>query len=268
MDANGTGGNQYIRTVRERQQRYRTAPAAGAPAAAAGDAPPWAQELLGGAAGAVDDLVDRGPRVPNAQQAGIEAMRRAEATDGSAPPWVRELLASGPVGAAGGTPGASAGYSGPPQTDEVWPVAGRKWGDVLNPFGGTQYRNPGATVALPSSNVGADLRADYGAPVVAPVSGTVVEVFDAPDERDRNANHGWGGMTLLRGDNGDFYRLSHAKPGSITTRPGQRVQQGQRLQAVGLSGNTSSRPTWTPRSSPARDSSKTSRRGLAGAAVP
>ena len=74
--------------------------------------------------------------------------------------------------------------------------------------------------------------------MVAPVSGTVVEIYDAPDERDRNANHGWGGMTLLRGDNGYFYRLSHARPGSIAARPGQRVAQGQRLQEVGLSGNT------------------------------
>ena len=86
--------------------------------------------------------------------------------------------------------------------------------------------------------MGADLRGKYGATVVAPVSGTVLEVFDAPDERDRNANHGWGGMTLLRGDDGYTYRLSHAQPGSVRSRPGQRVEAGQPLQAIGLSGNT------------------------------
>jgi murein DD-endopeptidase MepM/ murein hydrolase activator NlpD len=230
VDANGTGGNQYIRTVRERQQRYRDTGPGGAtgPAVATGDAPPW-----------VRDLVDRGPPVTNPQQAGIEAMRAREQTDGSAPPWVRELLSTGSVGAAGARPAAGvAGYQGPAQTDEIWPVAGQRWGAVNNPFGAGQSRAAGTSVALPAQNVGADLTARYGAPVVAPVSGTVVETFDAPDERDRNANHGWGGMTLLRGDNGYYYRLSHAQPGSIATRPGQRVAQGQRLQNVGLSGNT------------------------------
>jgi hypothetical protein len=45
-------------------------------------------------------------------------------------------------------------------------------------------------------------------------------------------------MTLLKGDNGYFYRLSHAQPGSVSARPGQRVEQGQYLQRVGVSGNT------------------------------
>lgn len=187
------------------------------------DAPPW-----------VSDLVDRGPREPDPVGRGIETMRAGETRDPAAPPWVRELLATGSVGAAGG----AADYRGAPQTDEIWPVAGQRRGAVNNPFGAGQSRAAGTTVELPSQNVGADLTARYGDAVVAPVSGTVVEVFDAPDERDRNANHGWGGMTLLRGDNGYFYRLSHAQPGSIATRPGQRVQQGQVLQRVGTSGNT------------------------------
>ena len=120
----------------------------------------------------------------------------------------------------------------------VWPVAGQTLGEVNNPFGAGQARAAGTSVPLPSKNVGADLRGEYGATVVAPVCGTVVEVFDAPDERDENANHGWGGMTLLRGDNGYIYRLTHAQPGSVRSRPGQRVEHGQRLQEVGLSGNT------------------------------
>ena len=184
-----------------------------APAAASGDDPAWYRQYVAehGRSGA------------------------QPATDEGDPQWYRDAVASGSVGAARGS---SAGYEGPAQTDEIWPVAGQRWGQVNNPFGGQQARSAGATVALPSSNVGADLTASYGAPVVAPVSGTVVEVFDAPDERDRNANHGWGGMTLLRGDNGYYYRLSHAQPGSVATRPGQRVQQGQLLQRVGVSGNT------------------------------
>jgi murein DD-endopeptidase MepM/ murein hydrolase activator NlpD len=204
----------------------------GGPASAGGgppptDAPPW-----------VRDLVDRGPPATTPAQTGIAAMQGAEASD--APPWARELLMSGgsAPGAPSRTSGATAGYGGPPQTDEIWPVAGQRWGAVNNRFGAGQARASGTTVALPSSNVGADLTGAYGTPVVAPVSGTIVETFDAPDERDRNANHGWGGMTLLRGDNGYFYRLSHARPGSVATRPGQRVQQGQRLQDIGTSGNT------------------------------
>ena len=201
----------------------RNAPrATSAPAAAAsgGDLPPW-----------VRDLVDRGEAGadPNPARSGIDAMRQAEAGGPNATPWLRDALANSP---------APGGYRGPAQTDEIWPVAGQAWGRVNNPFGGAQARSAGATVALQPYNTGADLTASYGAPVVAPVSGTIEEVFDAPDERDRNANHGWGGMTLLRGDNGYYYRLSHAQPGSIATRPGQRVQQGQRLQNVGVSGNT------------------------------
>ena len=120
---------------------------------------------------------------------------------------------------------------------QVWPVAGHRWGQVNNPFGGTQARSAGATVALPSSNVGADLTAEYGADVVAPVSGTVVEAFDAPNETDRNLNRGWGGSVVLRGDNGYTYRLSHLQPG-LRVRPGMRVARGQQLGDVGVSGNT------------------------------
>jgi murein DD-endopeptidase MepM/ murein hydrolase activator NlpD len=216
-------------------------------AAPAGEAPPWVQDLLssgyGGTPGAAD-LVDRGPVVPNAVQTGVDAMRAGEQVDPNAPPWVRELLSSG-AGATGSPgspsrsapPRAGAGYDGPPQTDEVWPVAGHKWGQVNNPFGGVQSRSAGATVALPSRNVGADLTAGYGEEVVAPVSGTVVDAFDAPNETDRNLNHGWGGSVVLQGDNGFTYRLSHLQPG-LRVRPGMRVARGQQVGAVGVSGNT------------------------------
>ena len=54
VDAKGTGGNQYIRTVRERQQRY--AAAAGPPAVGPGAVPSAAPPALGGHAGAPDWL--------------------------------------------------------------------------------------------------------------------------------------------------------------------------------------------------------------------
>jgi len=159
-----------------------------------------------------------------------------------APDWLQQSWAAG--GSFGKALGGAAqtvrqGVQG--LTDAagaVWPVAGQRPGQVNNPFGGAQSRAAGATVPLPSSNVGADLTARYGADVVAPVSGTVLQVYDAPNETDRNLNSGWGGMTLLRGDDGYTYRLSHAKPGSLGVRPGQRVTAGQYLQQIGVSGNS------------------------------
>lgn len=193
------------------------------------NAEPWARDLLAsaGTAPTVSPTVSPTPPSPslNASPAG-----------GSGEPWADDLLR-----AAQGVDRSvtnARGYEGPAQTDEIWPVAGQQWGRVNNPFGGNQARSAGATVALPAYNTGADLTAAYGAPVLAPVSGVIEETFDAPNESDRNLNHGWGGMTLLRGDNGYYYRLSHAKPGSVRVRPGQRVAQGEQLEQVGVSGNT------------------------------
>lgn len=262
VDANGTGGNQYIRTVRQRQQQYRgltdVSPgrigsdliiAGGAP----NGAPPWVTDLLASEGtpqstqgtpslnAQTDDLVDRGPRVADPQAQGVAAMRAGE--DKTAPPWVRDLLSSDPSAfneggrKVGGTSGTVGGYEGPAQTDEVWPVAGHKWGQVNNPFGGTQARSAGSTVALPAYNTGADLTGSYGDDVVAPVSGTVIETFDAPNETDRNLNRGWGGSVVLLGDNGFTYRLSHLQPG-LRVRAGTRVARGQQLGDVGVSGNT------------------------------
>ena len=205
------------------RQGIGSAPAAVPVTDRSGGAEPWAQDLLA-AVGSSQ------PSTPLPSRGAVRA--------GSAEPWAEDLLRVAGPDATGSASRGEGSYAGPAQTDEVWPVVGQKWGQVNNPFGGNQARSAGATVALPSRNVGADLTARYGAEVIAPVSGTVVEVFDAPDERDRNANHGWGGMTLLKGDNGYYYRMSHAQPGSIATRPGMRVAQGQPLQRVGVSGNT------------------------------
>lgn len=184
------------------------------------DAPAWYRDLTG----ATDLLERRGEPVP-------ERRYLPEAPADGAPAWYRELLG------AGAAPAAAAAPAGGADRGVVWPVAGQPWGKVNNPFGGVQSRAAGATVALPASNVGADLTANYGAALVAPVSGTVVQVYDAPNESDRNLNGGWGGMTLLQGDNGLYYRISHQKPGSLRVAPGQRVAQGQQLGQVGVSGN-------------------------------
>lgn len=157
-------------------------------------------------------------------------VQRSEGDEGD-PAWYRQYLASG------GTPGAADASRGGEDRGTVWPVAGERPGAVTNPFGARQSRAAGASIPLPASNVGADLRARYGAAVVAPVSGVVVEAFDAPNEEDRNLNHGWGGMVLIRGEDGYTHRLSHQQPG-LLVRPGQRVTAGQPVGRVGLSGNT------------------------------
>jgi hypothetical protein len=208
----------------------------GAPGATRGGvdtsgAPAWVTDLLSTSPGGVQAL----PNEPRGATGRVEPLPNPPP---GAPTWVLDLLKQ--PGYRSGAPAGSGGtdYAGAPQTDEVWPVAGHKWGQVNNPFGGVQARSAGATVALPSSNVGADLTAGYGDAVVAPVSGTIEQVYDAQAEHNPNENSGWGGMTVLRGDNGYTYRLSHAAPGSIATRPGQRVAQGQQLQRVGISGNS------------------------------
>lgn len=198
----------------------------GQAAGAASSTEPWARDLLASAGGA--------PAAPPSPPPSSNAV----GVSGGSEPWAADLLSS-----------AQAGQRGTPAFDEggrpsggsegaVWPVVGQPWGKVNNPFGGPQSRSAGATVALPSSNVGADLTANYGDQVVAPVSGTIAQVYDAQAEHNPNENSGWGGMTLLRGDDGYSYRLSHARPGSITVRPGQRVAQGAPLQQIGVSGNS------------------------------
>ena len=199
--------------------------------------PPWVTDLFSGSgapagASGVEPLPNPTPS-SYASPAGVQTLPNAPK---DAPPWVLDALRNSPPAYGEGV-GTGPSYDGPPQTDEVWPVAGHKWGQVNNPFGGPQARSAGASVALPSSNVGADLTASYGDDVVAPVSGTVIEAFDAPNENDRNLNRGWGGSVVLLGDNGYTYRLSHLQPG-LRVHPGMRVARGQQLGDVGVSGNT------------------------------
>ena len=117
-----------------------------APTAAPGDAPAWVRDLTGQESLGTGALRDTGYRHGRDEGPGVTPIGAATPAPEGAPPWARELLATGAVGAAGGSPGASAGYSGPPQTDEVWPVAGQRWGRVNNPFGAGQSRAAGTTV--------------------------------------------------------------------------------------------------------------------------
>lgn len=85
----------------------------------------------------------------------------------------------------------------------------------------------------------------HGLAVLSPVAGLVTRVVDhAPDQAigDTDRDHPMGNHVWLewQGPEGPVEALlAHLQPGSISVRPGDRVQPGQRLGAVGNSGNTS-----------------------------
>jgi hypothetical protein len=91
----------------------------------------------------------------------------------------------------------------------------------------------------------------YGAPVFAPAAGTVVDAAnDIPENSYKDSQVvypeladgvdpvGLGNHVTLSHGNGEFSILLHMKPGSVTVRKGDSVQQGQQVGAVGFSGDT------------------------------
>jgi murein DD-endopeptidase MepM/ murein hydrolase activator NlpD len=90
----------------------------------------------------------------------------------------------------------------------------------------------------------------YGAPVRAPAAGTVVEVHDGladnefgkPPRLDRDAllknpRLLFGNYVLIDHGEGEFSLLAHLKQGTVTVKTGGRVQSGQVVAAVGMSGD-------------------------------
>jgi len=99
----------------------------------------------------------------------------------------------------------------------------------------------------------------FGAPILAPVGGTVASVLDGePDHEARRAQlrlipyvlsqarRVRGGAAAIAGnhvvialaDGGPFVLLAHLKNGSVDAAVGQRVESGQRIGACGNSGNS------------------------------
>jgi murein DD-endopeptidase MepM/ murein hydrolase activator NlpD len=91
-----------------------------------------------------------------------------------------------------------------------------------------------------------------GAPVVAPASGRVVEAQrDQPDNEIgkpprleakmlvENPRRLFGNYVLIEHADGELSLLAHLRMGSVTVRVGDQVQAGQRLGAVGMSGDAS-----------------------------
>lgn len=82
----------------------------------------------------------------------------------------------------------------------------------------------------------------WGAPVLAPIAGTVVvAVGDLPDvpigesDRDNLA----GNHVVLDAGDGRFVLLAHLREGSLQVAVGEMVEVGERLAELGNSGNTS-----------------------------
>jgi hypothetical protein len=81
----------------------------------------------------------------------------------------------------------------------------------------------------------------YGAPVYSPLTGTVIDTTSSlPDlpPGKRQPERPTGNCIWLRRDSLHVV-LAHLKEGSVQVAPGDRVQAGERLAAVGNTGNTS-----------------------------
>jgi len=90
----------------------------------------------------------------------------------------------------------------------------------------------------------------YGAPVLAAGSGVVREIHDgmadnrkgAPPALDRDAlmkdlKLFMGNRVLIDHGNGEYSVYAHLQQGSVAVKPGQRVKAGERIGAMGMSGD-------------------------------
>lgn len=80
----------------------------------------------------------------------------------------------------------------------------------------------------------------YGEPVYSPLTGTVVDTaghFPDLTPGERMPDHPAGNHVWLRQDS-LYVVLAHLQEGSVQVTPGERVRTGERLAAVGNTGNT------------------------------
>lgn len=102
-----------------------------------------------------------------------------------------------------------------------------------------------------SGHGGADFGGNYGKPIVAAKSGTVViseTLTGTIPNYDLNGNligsyRSYGEYIAILHDDGNITLYAHGKPGSRLVKEGQRVSQGQQIMTVGNTGNVSPRPT-------------------------
>jgi hypothetical protein len=84
----------------------------------------------------------------------------------------------------------------------------------------------------------------YGVPVVAPVSGRVVNARDGePDEApgitSNNVIAPAGNHVVIQLESGTYLVIAHLKEGSVLVKPGDTVEEGNVIGQCGNSGNTS-----------------------------
>ena len=102
-----------------------------------------------------------------------------------------------------------------------------------------------------SGHGGVDFGGNYGKPVVAAKSGTVViseTLTGTIPNYDSNGNligkyRSYGEYIAILHDDGNITLYAHGKPGSRLVKEGQKVNQGQQIMTVGNTGNVSPRPT-------------------------
>lgn len=82
----------------------------------------------------------------------------------------------------------------------------------------------------------------FGMPVTSPVTGEVVRVeADRPDQAigDMDPEHPLGNFVVVQLAEDRFVLMAHLKAGSVTVEPGDLLDAGDRIAAVGNSGNSS-----------------------------
>ena len=85
----------------------------------------------------------------------------------------------------------------------------------------------------------------YGVPVIAPASGLVVKAHDGePDEVPGVVSNNFtapeGNHVVIQlEETGTYLIIAHLKPGSVTVKTGETVEEGQVIGECGNSGNTS-----------------------------
>jgi murein DD-endopeptidase MepM/ murein hydrolase activator NlpD len=81
----------------------------------------------------------------------------------------------------------------------------------------------------------------YGKPVVADAPGVVVIAVDGVPDNEPGVVNKYdmhGNFVVIDHENGEFSLMAHLIPGTLTVRPGQRVEAGSQLGLCGNSGHT------------------------------
>lgn len=135
--------------------------------------------------------------------------------------------------------GSSGGSSGTSAKGYICPIPGLSKANITCGFYGY------------SGHGGADFGGNYGKPIVAAKSGTVViseTLTGTIPNYDLNGNligkyRSYGEYIAILHDDGNITLYAHGKPGSRLVKEGQKVSQGQQIMTVGNTGNVSPRPT-------------------------